>query len=159
MKQKSEERFDFFLQRLREQTERCETGTELTKWMLSIRIVEVIRSNEARRKLLEKEHSLEGIIGICRGDEVLKVLVLNFYSTDAFSNHLEIKSNFESFVDNLTFDSFVMDCDSDGDSADAKGSCVGCGEIVFVDKDESLRCKNCKGYIHVKGAGMSKHVF
>lgn len=72
-----------------------------------------------------------------------------------------IISNFESFLENLTFESFAMVSESDGDPESVKGFCGECSEIIFIDEKEieNLICANCKSYIHLECAAMSSKVF
>lgn len=147
MRQRKEERFENFLQRLREQAERCETGAELTKWMLRVRIVGGINSIDTRSKLLEKEYSLDRIINICRNDETLKDNLRAYNDTPSYT-----ASRSTTEVNRIT--NAQRDKAKDTGFSREKLTCFNCGKKGHIAKDgncpaKGKQCQNCAKLNHL----------
>lgn len=72
IQQKADEKFDSFLQRIRSQCDKCEFPRETAELMIILQLIEGTNSIETRKKLLEKERTMDEAIKICKNYEVLK---------------------------------------------------------------------------------------
>lgn len=70
--QDQEEKFDSFVQRIRAQVEKCDFPKGTADLMTVLQILSGARSNETRRRILERERTVEEAIEIGRNDEILK---------------------------------------------------------------------------------------
>lgn len=83
--QEQEEKFDTFVQRIRAQVEKCDVSNETADLMTILQILSGVKAIETRRKILERERTVDEAIAIGRNNETLQDN-LKSYSSDRGEN-------------------------------------------------------------------------
>lgn len=144
IEQGPDEKFDEFVQRIRAQVEKCAFQNETEELMTILQILSGVKSNETRRKILEKERTLEEVLTIGRHDEILKENLKSYGTDRGESSTQMVQRVVRAEKSNVNGGGSCFNCGFKGHYASAK-ECPARGKTCNKCKKVGHFEKVCKG--------------
>lgn len=144
--QEREEKFDDFVQRIRAQIAKCDFTSEVAELMIVLQILSGAKSPETRRKILERERTVDEAITIGRNNEMLKENLTKYEPEATVQRIVRPSSSSASYIQ------------------PTRSKCFNCGRSGHLAKDytcpaRQAQCFKCGKMGHLQSVCMGKRKF